>query len=165
MLTLPESTSSLLSRKLATAVALVGFGVLSLTTLAQRRVVDRLEQRVAVLEQQNLRLTTSVQALEAQASEAQDQDDVDAPDTADDDMEDLVTTARELYVRGEYEVAAAVVEPATRVEATADRAWRIIGASSCFEHDGRNAKRASERLDENGRQFVAYVCARNDIKL
>ncbi len=176
MQNLPESASCHLTRNLVTAVALVGFGVLSLATLGQRRAVDRLETRIAVLEQQNLRLTTSVQALEEaardeQAQEAMDpfetsaDDDSDDATSSDDDMDELVTTAQQLYVEGQYELAAAVVEPATRVEKTAGSAWRIIGATSCFTHDARNAARARTKLDVNGQAFISYVCSRNDIKL
>lgn len=178
MQNLPESTSCHLTRNLVTAVALVGFCVLSLATLNQRHAVDGLETRIAVLEQQNLRLTTSVQALEEAAREDQDEagtsdlidpfagDDTSADEaSSDDDVEELVNTAQELYVQGQYEIAAAVVEPATRVAETADRAWRILGATNCFMHDGKNAARALAKLDSKGQAFVRYVCEKNDIKL
>lgn len=174
MQTLPESATCHLTRNLVTAVALVGFGVLSLAMLDQRRAVDRLATRISVLEQQNLHLTTAVQALEEAAradrdgevAEAFSDDDASADEAAtDDDVEELVNTAQELYVQGQYEIAAAVVEPATRVAATADRAWRILGATHCFLHDEENAARARAKLDAKGQAFVRYVCERNGIKL
>lgn len=84
---------------------------------------------------------------------------------SDGDMEALLHTARELYINGEYEAAAEVVEPATRVASTANRAWRILGAAACFEKDGHVASRARQHLDEAGRKFVSYVCARNDVSI
>jgi hypothetical protein len=204
MQTTSASPSSHLLRNLTAVAAFVGFGVLAVVALGQRCALHRMENRVAVLEQQNLRLLASVQTLEATAAEAdqaeiedpfeassgddrdilrpsfgsvnahdilmpsfgsEEADDSEDSASTDDEMEDLVATGEALYVHGEYDAAARVVEPATRVEATATRAWRVLGACACFQHDAKNAKRANAKLDAKNQKFVTYVCAKNDITL
>jgi hypothetical protein len=71
--------------------------------------------------------------------------------------------AREAYVHGEYARAIELAKPLTDSEPA--RAWRLIGASACFEKDRAAAGRAYAELDETGRRFLKYVCSRNSIRL
>ena len=43
------------------------------------------------------------------------------------------------------------------------KAWRIIGASSCFQKDKSGAAAAWNHLVAMDRQFLKYVCQRNNI--
>ena len=53
----------------------------------------------------------------------------------------------------------------TKLHTSAPRAWRIIGAASCFAGDAAGATAALDALDDKGRRFVAYVCANNKVAL
>lgn len=74
-----------------------------------------------------------------------------------------IDRAQEAYVAGRYDEA---IERAT-VARAADplRAWRIIGAASCFRGDAAGAAAARDALDDKGRRFVEYVCANNKVTL
>jgi hypothetical protein len=62
---------------------------------------------------------------------------------------------------GRYDDAIQLAEQAKLKEPS--KAWRVIGASSCFKGDGAGAGAAWSHLDSTGRKFVEYVCARNHV--
>ena len=92
----------------------------------------------------------------AAAPAAQPRDDVAG--------EDPLQAAKDAYVHGEYDQAIELARPYAS-GAEAEKAWRILGASSCFKQDAAGAAEAWNELDANGRKFVEYVCKRNDVTL
>ncbi len=77
--------------------------------------------------------------------------------------DDLVERAKDAYVHGEYDEA---IELARRgVRQDPPKAWKVIGASSCFKQDAAGAAEAWNELDGRGRKFIEYVCKRNDVTL
>lgn len=77
--------------------------------------------------------------------------------------DDTLRRAQDAYVRGDYDDA---VELAKQVlPQDPHKAWRIIGASSCFKQDAAGAGAAWDALDRSGRKFIEYVCKRNDVTL
>ena len=77
--------------------------------------------------------------------------------------EDVLEAAQDEYVAGHY--AAAITQARTQLSAEPDKAWRLIGASSCFLKDRKAATNAFSHLDAEGKQFVVYVCSRNGVQL
>lgn len=75
----------------------------------------------------------------------------------------LLLRAQDAYVAGHYDDAIALAQQAR--DADPHKAWRIIGASSCFLHRAADAASAVRALDEPGGRFVRYVCARNHVTL
>ena len=74
-----------------------------------------------------------------------------------------IDRAQEAYIAGRY---AEAIERATAARAAdPPRAWRIIGAASCFRGDAAGAAAARDALDDKGRRFVEYVCANNKVTL
>ena len=74
-----------------------------------------------------------------------------------------IDRAQQAYVGGRYADAIRLAS-----EARADdppRAWRIIGAASCFAGDAAGAAAARDALDGAGRRFIEYVCANNKVAL
>ena len=86
-----------------------------------------------------------------------------------DPLEDLVAPAdtlqraQDAYVHGDYDEAIDLAKQAKGQDAT--KAWRIIGASSCFKQDAAGAAAAWNELDGGGKKFIEYVCKRNDVTL
>ena len=77
--------------------------------------------------------------------------------------EETLQRAQDAYVHGEYDEA---IDLAKRASAgDAPKAWRIIGASSCFKQDSAGALAAWRELDVRGKKFIEYVCKRNDVTL
>jgi pSer/pThr/pTyr-binding forkhead associated (FHA) protein/tetratricopeptide (TPR) repeat protein len=75
--------------------------------------------------------------------------------------EKLLQEAQDDYVHGQYQSA---IEKARKaMKAQPSKAWRIIGASSCFLKDKTGASAAWGKLDATGRSFLKYVCARSGI--
>ncbi|HEX6838235.1 MAG TPA: RNA polymerase sigma factor [Polyangia bacterium] len=69
--------------------------------------------------------------------------------------------AQRAYVQGRYDEA---IQLAGRAKASEPaRAWRVIGASSCFKGDAAEAGAAWTHLDATGRKFIEYVCGRNHV--
>jgi hypothetical protein len=81
----------------------------------------------------------------------------------DDSPEALYQRAQDAYVHGKYQDAIDLSEHL--VDAQPGRAYRIIGASACFLRDKAAALKAWRHLDGTGKQFLGYVCSRNDITL
>ena len=81
-------------------------------------------------------------------------------------IEALVNDAQDDYVHGKYESA---ITKARKANASAGgsngKAWRIIGASSCFLKDKNGAVAAWNKLSTMDRQFLKYVCQRNTITI
>ena len=46
-----------------------------------------------------------------------------------------------------------------------NKAWRIIGASECSLKTSAAALEAANHLEASGRQFLKYVCSRNNVTL
>jgi hypothetical protein len=78
------------------------------------------------------------------------------------DEKDL-QAAQDAYVHGDY--AGAIKLAKRAVPALPSKAWRVVGASSCFLKDVDGAREAYSRLGQQEREFLRYVCARNAIKL
>ena len=70
--------------------------------------------------------------------------------------------AQAAYIDGRFAEAIRLARPATG-GGQAPKAWRIVGASSCFLHDGSGAAEAWHRLDARGQKFLEYVCKRHDV--
>ena len=68
--------------------------------------------------------------------------------------------AQDAYVHGQYESARS---KALTITKAAPKAWRIVGASSCFLKDRDGAIKAYNKLDGQGKGFLKYVCQRNGI--
>jgi RNA polymerase sigma-70 factor (ECF subfamily) len=76
---------------------------------------------------------------------------------------DALADAQAAYIRGDYHQAITLARP--QAASHPQKAWRIIGASSCFLKDAAGATAAHNELDDQGRKFVTYVCSRNGITL
>src|SRR5579883_292710 len=86
-----------------------------------------------------------------------------ARETANVDQE--VSDAQDDYVHGNYPSAIDKARRALHVSAGNPKAWRIIGASSCFLKDKGGAVSAWNKLGPMDRQFLKYVCQRNAITI
>src|SRR5947199_104864 len=75
--------------------------------------------------------------------------------------EKLLQDAQDAYVHGQYANAIELARKAAK--SSPSKAWRIMGASSCFLKDRNGAMTAWNKLDAQGRQFLKYVCSRNAI--
>jgi pSer/pThr/pTyr-binding forkhead associated (FHA) protein len=80
------------------------------------------------------------------------------------DCEKTVAEAMDDYVHGNYTVARDKARKANHGSCT-NKAWRIIGASSCFLKEHDEAARAWNKLGNMDRQFIKYVCDRNQLKI
>jgi hypothetical protein len=74
-----------------------------------------------------------------------------------------IALAQTFYVNGEYDSARRVAELCTTTLPT--RAYRVIGAAACSQHDLSGAKLAYRHLDAASRQYLLYVCHRNEVTL
>ena len=88
---------------------------------------------------------------------------VEAPKPAA-DTDGMIKDAMSEYVNGNYQKA---IELARKANASGNnpKAWRIIGASFCFQKNHDEAAKAWNHLGAMDRQFIKYVCDRNQIKL
>jgi len=75
--------------------------------------------------------------------------------------EKLVQDAQDAYVHGQYASAIETAKKAAKSEPV--KAWRIIGAASCFLKDRGGAMQAWNKLGPQERSFLKYVCSRNAI--
>jgi RNA polymerase sigma-70 factor (ECF subfamily) len=106
------------------------------------------------------RATVVAQNASAAAPAAQPRDDQPGSDPA----ADPLAAAQDAYVHGQYDEAIALARPHVG-DANASKAWRIVGASSCFKQDANGATEAWNALDPQSRKFIEYVCKRNDVAL
>jgi len=93
-------------------------------------------------------------------------DDTDTPPRpgANPAAEKALQEAQDAYVHGQYSTAIEFARKA--MSAQPAKAWRLIGASSCFLKDRAGAVAAFGKLDAQGKQFLKYVCgARNSITI
>jgi hypothetical protein len=147
-----------------------------------RHEVEELRRENEQLRVEVTRLIKENQALAASAAkddEGDDDEDDDAmdvwtttkprdlmdpfPSAAPSNADKLLEQAQDAYVHGYYKKA---IELAGRVRDYQPRkAFRIMGAASCFLKDERGAKRAYQALEPQGQQFLKYVCMRNEIEL
>ena len=84
--------------------------------------------------------------------------DSNAPNPA---AEKLLQDAQDAYVHGQYANAIETAKKAAKAQPM--RAWRIIGAASCFLKDRAGAAQAWNKLGPQERSFLKYVCSRNAI--
>ena len=75
--------------------------------------------------------------------------------------EKLLQDAQDAYVHGQYANAIETAKKAQKSEPL--KAWRIIGAASCFLKDRGGALQAWNKLGPQERSFLKYVCSRNAI--
>ena len=75
--------------------------------------------------------------------------------------EKLLQDAQDAYVHGQYANAIETARKAAKSEPL--KAWRIIGAASCFLKDRGGAMSAWNKLGPQERSFLKYVCSRNAI--
>lgn len=75
--------------------------------------------------------------------------------------EKLLQDAQDAYVHGQYANAIETARKAAKSEPL--KAWRIIGAASCFLKDRNGAMSAWNKLGPQERSFLKYVCSRNAI--
>ena len=68
------------------------------------------------------------------------------------------------YVHGNYQAASDKAKKGNHGSCT-NKAWRIIGASACFQKNHDEAAKAWNKLGNIDRQFIKYVCDRNRIKI
>jgi pSer/pThr/pTyr-binding forkhead associated (FHA) protein len=73
----------------------------------------------------------------------------------------LLQDAQDAYVHGQYANAIETAKKAARSQPA--KAWRIIGAASCFLKDRNGAMQAWNKLGAQERSFLKYVCSRNAI--
>jgi pSer/pThr/pTyr-binding forkhead associated (FHA) protein len=73
-------------------------------------------------------------------------------------LEKKFAEAQDAYIHGQYANARDLAMPITK---GLPKAWRIVGASSCFLKDKDGATKAFNKLDSQGKQFLKYVCSRN----
>jgi cell division septum initiation protein DivIVA len=117
-------------------------------TLAQVR-AEAARLKVAAASMPNAIATAPAAAATTRAPTAQDEADLQAAQAA--------------YVHGDY--AGAIKLAKRAAPALPSKAWRVVGASSCFLKDVAGAREAYQRLGDQQREFLRYVCARNAIKL
>jgi len=77
--------------------------------------------------------------------------------------EKLLQDAQDAYVHGQYANAIETARKAAKSEPL--KAWRIIGAASCFLKDRNGAMAAWNKLGPQERSFLKYVCSRNAISV
>ncbi len=87
------------------------------------------------------------------------------PEPAGDDgqAEKILQEAQDYYVHGQYQQAIDTAKKAMKAQPL--KAWRTIGASSCFLKDKAMAVQAWNKIDTNGRNLLRYVCSRNEIQV
>jgi len=85
----------------------------------------------------------------------------EAPSQPNPQAEKLLQDAQDAYVHGQYANAIETAKKAAKSEPL--KAWRIIGAASCFLKDRNGAMSAWNKLGPQERSFLKYVCSRNAI--
>jgi outer membrane murein-binding lipoprotein Lpp len=117
--------------------------------------VAQLMGQVQQLQEDKARLEQQVAALAAKAA---------PPSTAPLQPEDpQLIAAQDAYVHGEYDKAKTIARKL--ITSSPSKAWRIIGASECFLKNLDGARDAYQHVGQQERQFLAYVCSRNNLKL
>jgi pSer/pThr/pTyr-binding forkhead associated (FHA) protein len=87
--------------------------------------------------------------------------DTPAPPGVNAAAEKVLQEAQDAYVHGQYASAIDLAKKAAKAQPA--KAWRIIGASYCFQKDRGGAVTAFGKLDAQGKAFLKYVCNRNAI--
>ncbi len=75
----------------------------------------------------------------------------------------ILDDAQDAYVHGKYKKAIELARPVT--DADPPRAWRVIGAASCFLKDRAGALEAWSHVDGQAQSFLQYVCKRNGVAI
>ena len=70
----------------------------------------------------------------------------------------------EEYVHGNYNAASDKAKKASAAGG-GSKAWRVYGASACYLKNRDDAVKAWNKLGNVDRQFLKYVCDRNQIKI
>lgn len=76
------------------------------------------------------------------------------------DTDDVLSEAQTHFVNGEY--AQAIAKARSVQKDSPVRAWRIIGSAACHTKDSKLASEAFRKLDVPGRQYLVYVCQREE---
>jgi hypothetical protein len=79
--------------------------------------------------------------------------------------DDALQRAQDAYIHGEYDDAIELAQKAKATGEDSSKAWRIIGAASCFKQDAVGASEAWNAVDPPAQKFIEYVCKRNDVTL
>jgi serine/threonine protein kinase len=82
-----------------------------------------------------------------------------------DDAVEMLKTARQAYVSGQYTRANALAKKVLRTYPESDTAWRLLGVTSCHLKRAKDARRAILRIDPSRRELLRKVCSRNGIQL
>lgn len=80
-----------------------------------------------------------------------------------DAADEVLSEAQTHFVNGEY--AQALVKARSATKSSPVRAWRIIGGTACHTRDSKLASEAYRSLDEPGRQYLLYVCGREETRV
>jgi pSer/pThr/pTyr-binding forkhead associated (FHA) protein len=105
--------------------------------------------------------THPVAATTAPALKVKDHVDDGGGDANNPQADKLLQDAQDAYVHGQYASAIETAKKASRAQPS--KAWRIIGAASCFLKDRNGAMQAWNKLGAQERSFLKYVCSRNAI--
>jgi pSer/pThr/pTyr-binding forkhead associated (FHA) protein len=89
------------------------------------------------------------------------QDDSSSDASAADDK--LVQEAQDAYVHGQYTTAIELARKAAKTQPA--KAYRLIGAASCFLKDRAGVMQAWNKLGPVQRGFLKFVCQRNQITI
>jgi hypothetical protein len=103
-----------------------------------------------------------------EVADVDDEDDCDVADEGDDEDAADITIATEAYVNGDFQRARIVAQrvEGSPVDSLRDRALRMDAAASCYLGDREAALTPFAMLeDPASRDFVRYVCARNEVSL
>ncbi|MCC6750009.1 MAG: FHA domain-containing protein [Deltaproteobacteria bacterium] len=81
------------------------------------------------------------------------------------DAKKTLEQARSAYVAGHHSQAIAFAKLVLKQTPTSGQALQIVGASSCYLKNAKQAKKAYDRLDAAQRNLLRSVCARNGVTL
>ena len=73
---------------------------------------------------------------------------------------DLMFQAQVAYDSAQYAEAKKLAQAATVADRKLAKAWRLLGAASCWTHDKRTAQTASDHLQPIDQEFLRNLCAR-----
>ena len=131
------------------------------TEPARPRAVARAERPSEPSEPKQTEPKQTEPRAESPVAKRPDPEDKPEPSAPNPQIDKLLQDAQDKYVHGQY--ASAIEDAKHAVKAQPSKAWRIIGASQCFLKNREGAVQAWNKLDAQGRQFLKYVCSRNQV--